>query len=180
MQSWEFQRMEETPRLVGRQENELEVCRWRFTNRDKSRAARDGSVWEQQCWGDLSGRKAGSKGLRGGSPKERLTGSDVSTAGEQLYLQQRQKPKTKKVDWISTQILKSHNGIVYRCGIEKHKHHSRSIGNLARQLLIICCDVEHSSWMKRVPKFSHNRVLSHSWIGSAHFVLFLNTQLKKT
>lgn len=87
---------------------------------------------------------AGSKGLRGGSAKERLTGSGVSTAGEQLCLQQRQKPEAKKVNWISTRILKSHNGIVFRCGIEKHNHHSRSIGNLAGQLQITCRNVEHS------------------------------------
>lgn len=93
---------------------------------------------------DNPGSLVGNKGLRGGSGKERLTASSVSIAGEQLCLQQRQKPEAKKVDWISTRILKSHNGIVFRCGIEKHNHHSRSMGNLAGQLQITCRDVEHS------------------------------------
>lgn len=55
------------------------------------------------------------------------------------------KKKKKKVDWFSTRILKSPNGIIYRCGIEKHKHQSRNTGNLAGQLLILCYDMEYSS-----------------------------------
>lgn len=97
-----------------------------------------GQAKKESSW---SGKYDGQQGPEGVTLQRKqclMTGPGMSAAGEQ-------KPEMKKVPRFSTWILKSGSGIVYKCGIEKHKRWSRNTGNLTGRLLNLCHDMGNSS-----------------------------------